>query len=102
MPLPPPNSTLFPYTTLFRSPPRRAAIRYGARRAADADPPGQGRDPARPEARAAGRAGSDGKSTRLNFSHVEISYAVFCSEKKISHRLLGKVQGCRRCVCMGV
>src|SRR6267378_6775963 len=58
----PPRSTLFPYTTLFRphrphrrlpSPPRHRAERPG-----------------------------DRKSTRLNSSHVEISYAVFCLKKK--------------------
>src|SRR5690349_21920205 len=58
--------TLFPYTTLFRSPPARptssAAIR-GAIRCC------------RPRR-------SDRKSTRLNSSHVEISYAVFCLKKK--------------------
>src|SRR6266403_4647844 len=59
----PPRSTLFPYTTLFRS-------RPGARRAGRTrrDPPP--------------RPGRDRKSTRLNSSHVEISYAVFCLKKK--------------------
>src|SRR6266576_6395651 len=59
----PPRSTLFPYTTLFRSPgpPRR-----------ESDPP---RSSGSPRAR-------DRKSTRLNSSHVEISYAVFCLKKK--------------------
>src|SRR5438552_14436408 len=66
----PPRSTLFPYTTLFRS-------RLG-RRAAEArlDPPvalDQLPDP---------RAEVDRKSTRLNSSHQIISYAVFCLKKK--------------------
>src|SRR5690349_23141591 len=84
----PPRSTLFPYTTLFRSAARRTRHRAG--QAAQADqPPG-----ARPHPGAAGRAGAeeravgggtgrgDRKSTRLNSSHVEISYAVFCLKKK--------------------
>src|SRR6266403_5491417 len=64
----PPRSTLFPYTTLFRS--RREP-------AADADRAG-GIDLL--HRRAGGRR--DRKSTRLNSSHVEISYAVFCLKKK--------------------
>src|SRR5690349_22395364 len=68
-----PSATLFPYTTLFRSdePARRPGL-------ARADPGRSGRvdrrdrrDPER-----------DRKSTRLNSSHVEISYAVFCLKKK--------------------
>src|ERR1039457_7444344 len=61
----PPRSTLFPYTTLFRSdksshpPPRR-----------------------RPRARQSRPAPTDRKSTRLNSSHLVISYAVFCLKKK--------------------
>src|SRR5215510_15963945 len=63
----PPRSTLFPYTTLFRS-------RGGHR----------GRLPAarRPRAIASRRPLRDRKSTRLNSSHVAISYAVFCLKKK--------------------
>src|SRR5690349_23351948 len=89
---PPPRSTLFPYTTLFRSlpippladdagsppprgdlPPPEAVLPKGAHR----------------DAWAGGRSASertllrrDRKSTRLNSSHVEISYAVFCLKKK--------------------
>src|SRR6266487_3921094 len=59
----PPRSTLFPYTTLFRS----------LRRGSD-----QGRH-IRP---AAGHGPRDRKSTRLNSSHPSISYAVFCLKKK--------------------
>src|SRR2546426_6631245 len=67
----PPRSTLFPYTTLFRS--RRAG-------------PSRGRAPSRPR-RGGSRAGcgprpGDRKSTRLNSSHLVISYAVFCLKKK--------------------
>src|SRR2546428_6001571 len=74
----PPRSTLFPYTTLFRS---RWGLDTVPRTAA--------------EWRAAGReAGSllsqylqiDRKSTRLNSSHDQISYAVFCLKKKKKHR----------------
>src|SRR5690349_22441752 len=66
----PPRSTLFPYTTLFRSlarpvapascSPCRLTVAEGPRRT----------------------RGRDRKSTRLNSSHVEISYAVFCLKKK--------------------
>src|SRR5437870_7036508 len=78
---PPPTSTLFPYTTLFRS----DFIRVGTiqipvhlsfifpRPAAQQSTSGDGR-------RVHGR--SDRKSTRLNSSHVAISYAVFCLKKK--------------------
>src|SRR3712207_6928119 len=96
----PPRSTLFPYTTLFRSVDDEAC---GAHRAADRVealvahrhvelrgrhdgvrhsgedgfhvPPGQG-------AAADGVDDSDRKSTRLNSSHANISYAVFCLKKK--------------------
>src|SRR5438874_10012110 len=64
----PPRSTLFPYTTLFRSLLRRAP---GAGRLHL--PELDGPDPA---------LHGDRKSTRLNSSHVEISYAVFCLKKK--------------------
>src|SRR5438876_3699436 len=63
----PPRSTLFPYTTLFRS-------LHGD------DPPERPGD-ARPRLLSEGRA-SDRKSTRLNSSHPSISYAVFCLKKK--------------------
>src|SRR5215475_15599361 len=65
----PPRSTLFPYTTLFRS--RHAAQSEG-------DPLGL-RAPGHPRPAAGDR---DRKSTRLNSSHVKISYAVFCLKKK--------------------
>src|SRR5256885_7154092 len=68
----PPRSTLFPYTTLFRS---VAGAADGA--LAPIDPL---RDP---ERRPVLRAG-DRKSTRLNSSHLVISYAVFCLKKKKS------------------
>src|SRR5205807_7543222 len=67
MPRPPPRSTLFPYTTLFRSAPG-AIPAHG--QAAQVKP------------RRIGREFLDRKSTRLNSSHLVISYAVFCLKKK--------------------
>src|SRR5690349_25164561 len=64
----PPRSTLFPYTTLFRS---RSPSRRASRLRTAATLPGGFR-----------RGSIDRKSTRLNSSHVEISYAVFCLKKK--------------------
>src|SRR5438132_8223235 len=72
----PPRSTLFPYTTLFRSggrgrPRGRRPRRHGpVRRRGPPPRPGSGRDR---------------KSTRLNSSHTVISYAVFCLKKKKQH-----------------
>src|SRR6267378_3319652 len=70
----PPRSTLFPYTTLFRSrssacSPATSCARSGSR---------------------GNREGRDRKSTRLNSSHVEISYAVFCLKKKNHKADLGR------------
>src|SRR5947207_11266708 len=77
----PPRSTLFPYTTLFRSRcpavvtrRARAACRPGGARAVD---PRRGRRD-RPR---------DRKSTRLNSSHTVISYAVFCLKKKNKQKI---------------
>src|SRR2546427_6831096 len=66
----PPRSTLFPYTTLFRS--KRWSISTSPRFRSGSSPT---------PARAATTAG-DRKSTRLNSSHSQISYAVFCLKKK--------------------
>src|SRR5437870_6582182 len=96
----PPTSTLFPYTTLFRSESIKVpaglteeAVKGGVmfeaaqlsglnnageRAAAGAENPGAGEGPERGEA----GLGKDRKSTRLNSSHVAISYAVFCLKKK--------------------
>src|SRR5687768_18174474 len=91
---PPPRSTLFPYTTLFRSGCRRATGRSeragpvyrdpGAARAEARIDQGAGRHLHRREHRATdgGLATPDRKSTRLNSSHGYISYAVFCLKKK--------------------
>src|SRR6266480_7296360 len=80
----PPRSTLFPYTTLFR--PRR-----------------WDRTPRRRPPRARPR-GRDRKSTRLNSSHMSISYAVFCLKKKKkskSHSLLYK-KNLKRHTCIQI
>src|SRR3712207_7690540 len=88
----PPRSTLFPYTTLFRSacatgvrdPPRRRLPPL-------LPPPPRPRErgggvPPRPLPRdAARRRPLDRKSTRLNSSHANISYAVFCLKKQNNH-----------------
>src|SRR5690349_22186411 len=79
----PPRSTLFPYTTLFRS-------RQGRARAPHREPLRAAELAARESPRAVAegavalqpRRRVDRKSTRLNSSHVEISYAVFCLKKK--------------------
>src|SRR5690349_24183565 len=88
----PPRSTLFPYTTLFRSPHLRGELVRGTGPAPPAGPgaaphhrgPGvqgpRGHLPRTPGLRPLVRG--DRKSTRLNSSHVEISYAVFCLKKK--------------------
>src|SRR2546429_4431362 len=68
----PPRSTLFPYTTLFRSP-------------SNATPQARLKAGARHERRRGGLPGPDRKSTRLNSSHGYISYAVFCLKKKKKH-----------------
>src|SRR5690349_22659477 len=86
----PPRSTLFPYTTLFRSgrgAGRGAAGRgHGDRRVEHRDGEQARVDPVLREDDhdpARGReAARDRKSTRLNSSHVEIAYAVFCLKKK--------------------
>src|SRR5438552_14683404 len=77
---PPPRSTLFPYTTLFRSPPAGCAPRFGlGDGCVVCGPPGL---PAVAAAGFASSLGTDRKSTRLNSSHQIISYAVFCLKKK--------------------
>src|SRR5436309_12583583 len=85
---PPPRSTLFPYTTLFRSegPIAREGRSAHSAEQPDAGPgqPGRGEGAARQRHRAAQTQPGpvDRKSTRLNSSHVKISYAVFCLKKK--------------------
>src|SRR3712207_9479868 len=75
----PPRSTLFPYTTLFRS--NRGAAQHPGR----SRPRSSSRFPAGrrvQRALAVRRLRQDRKSTRLNSSHANISYAVFCLKKK--------------------
>src|SRR2546430_11959331 len=81
----PPRSTLFPYTTLFRS--GRA---HGGDRGGDAAPDFRKHHP---------RRRRDRKSTRLNSSHSQISYAVFCLKKK---RNLEWLHGSRSTDCVSV
>src|SRR2546427_5677114 len=79
----PPRSTLFPYTTLFRSQPAAVPV-------ATQPPPANGHAVAPASERAEerdnrdrrGHRRGDRKSTRLNSSHSQISYAVFCLKKK--------------------
>src|SRR5437899_4108385 len=77
----PPRSTLFPYTTLFRS-------RFGWRQRGGAarrhQQPAEALGPARVEQ---ATEATDRKSTRLNSSHLGISYAVFCLKKKRMRRV---------------
>src|SRR2546426_7834237 len=75
----PPRSTLFPYTTLFRS-----VLALGWRHRAAALLPALGGGHAAQHADLRARLGADRdrKSTRLNSSHLVISYAVFCLKKK--------------------
>src|SRR5262245_64657321 len=80
----PPISTLFPYTTLFRS--RRSALEHGPAgdRGGRLDRGGLPRrdDGLRDDSRGDRQGRQDRKSTRLNSSHLGISYAVFCLKKK--------------------
>src|SRR5947209_14523930 len=93
----PPRSTLFPYTTLFRSAillpgPDHAAHRARAARgesAAAADQPLDEGAEATPAGVDAALGLEDRKSTRLNSSHANISYAVFCLKKK-THKAHGQ------------
>src|SRR3712207_7757891 len=92
----PPRSTLFPYTTLFRSGRTGGVARRGGHRLRhDRERAARGDNRTGEYARA-GRSGpalvrrrqADRKSTRLNSSHANISYAVFCLKKKKKPRLL--------------
>src|SRR5256885_10934060 len=96
----PPRSTLFPYTTLFRSVPSirpRARVIVGQVRPGVPvggvvlahRPPGALGEirPPPPPRGVAGARSEDRKSTRLNSSHLVISYAVFCLKKKQTYML---------------
>src|SRR4051812_49736528 len=76
----PPRSTLFPYTTLFRSELCTALVEGG-----DGSPLLLGFDLGDGEVTVVGST-KDRKSTRLNSSHMSISYAVFCLKKKTPRR----------------
>src|SRR5256885_8666274 len=94
----PPRSTLFPYTTLFRSSgggargpgrgPGGPAVLQGRAGGGNPAPRRRRADPRRRRlpAAARGEPGGDRKSTRLNSSHLVISYAVFCLKKKKKHK----------------
>src|SRR3712207_7163061 len=95
----PPRSTLFPYTTLFRSVPAHGGQAVARDRGVGAHPgvelpvrsavPAAGlvglREALVVEAHRDAAYGRDRKSTRLNSSHANISYAVFCLKKKKNH-----------------
>src|SRR3712207_7917671 len=97
----PPRSTLFPYTTLFRSEVQRdpaaeprsggAGPRRGPRARMERAQRSRGTAPGRGDVRRTSeiRRVVDRKSTRLNFSHANISYAVFRLEKKVGLDALG-------------
>src|SRR3712207_8663560 len=90
----PPRSTLFPYTTLFRSADITKvkaevavdavfdAMRLSMQRGERIELRGFGVFQVKPRKRGIGRNPRDRKSTRLNSSHANISYAVFCLKKK--------------------
>src|SRR2546427_11923568 len=79
----PPRSTLFPYTTLFRSRQREHLRSHGTQEhQCPAAPKGPELQQAGQECVIAREHKGDRKSTRLNSSHSQISYAVFCLKKK--------------------
>src|SRR5438105_7037112 len=91
----PPRSTLFPYTTLFRSTNRTKTSTTTPLKGAACNP--CARSPSDCEANHGSsrrQAGPDRKSTRLNSSHEWISYAVFClkKKKKLEKKIIDKMQ----------
>src|SRR5437667_9142673 len=76
----PPRSTLFPYTTLFRSFDTLLGVYTGT--SVNALTPVAGNDDSPYSDNLSGHRCKDRKSTRLNSSHITISYAVFCLKKK--------------------
>src|SRR5436309_6444025 len=82
----PPRSTLFPYTTLFRSPLGEPLL-DGLDHAPELIDLGEVR---------VGPLFQDRKSTRLNSSHVKISYAVFCLKKKNEEQFQTENELCRQ------
>src|SRR3712207_8961787 len=96
----PPRSTLFPYTTLFRSylPPIHPIGTVHRKGPNSAEMPG-GNPVAKPgDVGSPWAIGSDRKSTRLNSSHANISYAVFCLKKNIDH--ISSPQHVRQRTCL--
>src|SRR2546422_5340783 len=87
----PPRSTLFPYTTLFRSTVSRSSV-TAARRTAIL-PVGSAPESV-PQSVRAVLPTRDRKSTRLNSSHGYISYAVFCLKKKKKNKKIGQMKLC--------
>src|SRR2546430_7680939 len=87
----PPRSTLFPYTTLFRSleprqePVERQRREHEGQRQSDGIGSEQRGTVRHARLRSRERENRDRKSTRLNSSHSQISYAVFCLKKKNNH-----------------
>src|SRR5256885_7204517 len=79
----PPRSTLFPYTTLFRSRKARVALELPVAREEDT----QASACAEPILHVPCGIRADRKSTRLNSSHLVISYAVFCLKKKKKNQI---------------
>src|SRR5438477_5887434 len=93
----PPRSTLFPYTTLFRSRTAERTHRHGTALPRGLDLLSRAVAAARRRrSRAAPGRATDRKSTRLNSSHMSISYAVFCLKKKIE-----TYSGLWRCLFLG-
>src|SRR3712207_8028229 len=85
----PPRSTLFPYTTLFRSHAHRRREAFEQGEQFRLPHPGGGRRPAcRRDNDQWGSVTIDRKSTRLNSSHANISYAVFCLKKKKKSKVI--------------
>src|SRR2546430_11095570 len=84
----PPRSTLFPYTTLFRSPPcstREADPQLPSGHCPESETLASSHDQ---EDHRSPKERRDRKSTRLNSSHSQISYAVFCLKKKKNQNIL--------------
>src|SRR5256885_10243807 len=94
----PPRSTLFPYTTLFRSVPEAPAPVVEVSEGGHSAPQELHGPPWMAET-ADDRSDGDRKSTRLNSSHLVISYAVFCLKKKKEQRA---VAGRQRDLCNDV
>src|SRR5258708_29845280 len=89
----PPRSTLFPYTTLFRSRcihDPEIGLRIGANRLRDR-PVKRKLVAIRTEDQVVDSHGKDRKSTRLNSSHQIISYAVFCLKKKKTEKVIARL-----------